>query len=998
MAGRGNGAPGGATTRARSGRLTADQVAELRRWALRVGGNGSDGTLQAAAKAVVKLANEVDRLQAPDAQDEWSWFDGENGGTATTPTPAELEKARVWANSVLGNGSSRELKAAARAIILLADDVEALQTGTARRRAVAAGSGGSGLGGTISRAGAGWRKMHPLAVLALVVSLVVVFGAFLVARAAAPGLDAEGPENGALVGAADLETLSFSVAADDPAAVGWAIDGEDVTGEATFANGRSTLAPRTLGNGEHTVSASMDGLVPWSGARETWALTVDTTPPAIEIPGNVIQAQVRTPYVLKGSVGPDVTLTADGRPLELADGAFTMRFPQPPTEALELRAEDEAGNATVETVSFAIVPRRPAAPMRAVHVTADAWASDELRAGVLRLIDEGKVNTVELDLKDESGVVGWNAPVPLGKEIGAVRDIYNLRAAVRLLHEKGVRVVGRLVVFRDPVLGEWAWTNGEQDLVVQTPGGDAYTGGYGGYSFTNFASPDVRAYNVDVAVAAAKLGVDDILYDYIRRPDGPVESMVFPGLDGAADDAIVAFLEETQKRLAEYGTFVGASVFGVAATRPDEIAQNVPLMAEHLDYVAPMVYPSHWGTGEYGLTSPESQPYEIVAGSLQDFKAAVRGTGARVVPWLQDFSLGITYGPEEVEAQIQATKDVGISEFLLWDPEVTYTSAGIPSTAKLPATGTATPKLKAFDRAEPGAAVDSGLAPNELGQVPVIMYHQVVPDGGSEYDLTPAEFRAELQRLWDEHYRPITAADLVGGTIDVPEGTTPFVMAFDDASESQAALLPDGTIDPNTAVGIMLDFAKTHPGFEPAATFYVNGDPFLAGENRTALMTWLVENGFEIGNHTYDHTDLSTVSTDEVQRQFVENQRIIHAALPEYEIVTMALPFGAVPEPASLATEGSWDGESYAFAGVMLVGANPSVSPYSASFEPTAIPRIRSSPRAEGVENGSSYWLDLFAEDPQSRFVSDGNAKAITVPAGRTAELAEPYQARATES
>ena len=143
----------------------------------------------------------------------------------------------------------------------------------------------------------------------------------------------------------------------------------------------------------------------------------------------------------------------------------------------------------------------------------------------------------------------------------------------------------------------WAWAHGHRDEVVQTADGQK-DGGYGG--FTNFANPIVRRYQVDIAVAAAMAGVDEILYDYVRRPDGPLSSMVFPGLKGAPDDAIASFLADTQTALKPYGTYLGASVFGVAATRPDEVAQNIPKMAEHLDYVSAMVYPSHWAPGEYG--------------------------------------------------------------------------------------------------------------------------------------------------------------------------------------------------------------------------------------------------------------------------------------------------------------------------------------------------------------------------------------------------------------
>ena len=257
------------------------------------------------------------------------------------------------------------------------------------------------------------------------------------------------------------------------------------------------------------------------------------------------------------------------------------------------------------------------------------------------------------------------------------------------------------------------------------------------------------------------------------------------------------------------------------------------------------------------------------------------GTGARVIPWLQDFSLGVDYGPAEVRAQIDGAADAGMDDFLLWDPAVTYTAGALAGDAPLPTTGVAKPgkaseelvtlpstsgsaeaepAKQAAPAAEEEGPVDSGLEPNELGMVPVLMYHQVVPDGGSEYDLTPAEFRAELERLYEEHYRPITAADLVNGTIDVPKGTTPVVLTFDDSTASQAVLRDDGTIDPDTAVGIMLEFAESHPGFRPAATFYLNGGPFAAGEKTGELLRWLVANGFELGNHTRDHANFSEVS------------------------------------------------------------------------------------------------------------------------------------------
>jgi hypothetical protein len=283
------------------------------------------------------------------------------------------------------------------------------------------------------------------------------------------------------------------------------------------------------------------------------------------------------------------------------------------------------------------------------------------------------VTALELDLKDESGIVGWDADIPLAERIGAEQDVMDLEEAVRTLHSKGVRVIGRLVAFRDPIHAPWAVQHGKMKQVVQTPDGGPYSG-YGG--FTNFANPVVRQYNIDIAKAAVAAGVDEILYDYVRRPDGPIDSMKFPGLRGPPEEAIAGFLRETREQL-PIETYIGASVFGVAASRPEDVAQDIPMMAREIDYIAPMIYPSHWTPGEYGVEDPNAQPYDIALASLADFQKQMHGTGARIVPWIQDFTMGYTYGEEEVRAQIDAADQLGIDEFVLWNPVVEYTETAL---------------------------------------------------------------------------------------------------------------------------------------------------------------------------------------------------------------------------------------------------------------------------------------------------------------------------------
>ena len=370
--------------------------------------------------------------------------------------------------------------------------------------------------------------------------------------------------------------------------------------------------------------------------------------------------------------------------------------------------------------------------------------------------------------------------------------------------------------------------------------------------------------------------------------------MVFRGLDETPEESIVSFLAENREALEPLGTFLGASVFGIAATRPEEIAQDVPSMAREVDYISAMTYPSHWAPGEYGVANPNAQPYEIVRAALEDFQAAVSGTGARLVPWIQDFSLGVDYGPEEVRAQIRAAQDAGVNEFLLWDPEVTYTGGALRPRAKLPSTGTAPFEVKAVSPLV--------LEPNELGSVPVLMHHQVVPDGGGDFDLTPKEFSDELERLYREGYRPITASDYVTGEIELPAGTSPVVLTFDDAAANQAALLPNGEIDPETAVGIMVEFSERHPDFSPAATFYVNRAPFAAGERTDELVLWLAGHGFELANHTQDHLNLGELSPADAQQQIVLGNRVIRGLLPGAQVDDDRPParrHAARPEPCA---------------------------------------------------------------------------------------------------
>jgi hypothetical protein len=141
---------------------------------------------------------------------------------------------------------------------------------------------------------------------------------------------------------------------------------------------------------------------------------------------------------------------------------------------------------------------------------------------------------------------------------------------------------------------------------------------------------------------------------------------------------VTSFLAEMQKELRPRGAYQGASVFGISAAAGDSIAQDVPAMGAVVDYLAPMLYPSHWGPGMYRVDSPINQPYEIVKRSLSDFQRVAQSTGVRFVPWLQDFTLsGVVYGEHEVREQMRAARELGVEGFLLWNPNVRYTDKAL---------------------------------------------------------------------------------------------------------------------------------------------------------------------------------------------------------------------------------------------------------------------------------------------------------------------------------
>lgn len=292
----------------------------------------------------------------------------------------------------------------------------------------------------------------------------------------------------------------------------------------------------------------------------------------------------------------------------------------------------------------------------------------------------------------------------------------------------------------------------------------------------------------------------------------------------------------------------------------------------------------------------------------------------------------------------------------------------------------------------------AAIGANELGEIPVLMYHRILDSGGSEYDLTPDEFRSELQYLYDNGYRPIRTIDLVRGQIDIPAGTSPVVLTFDDSTREQFGYTQDGAVNPDTALGILLAFAKRYDDFNATASVYViTSSLFGGGSDGKTMLADLHDRGFEIGNHSHGHENLARLTDTQVQETLARHRQEVKAAAPSAEVATLSLPFGVWPKNRSLAATGSAGDVTYNHEAILLVGAQPAPSPFDTAFAPLAIPRIRSAPSWSGGDPdfGSAFWLDVLNQRPERRYISDGNPDTISFPSELAENLAPHFADRA---
>jgi hypothetical protein len=353
--------------------------------------------------------------------------------------------------------------------------------------------------------------------------------------------------------------------------------------------------------------------------------------------------------------------------------ALGARFLNEPGSTGSPNAASSPPPGTTEAAPAEVVLPPVPEEIRGVHVTMALMTIEGKLDEYLAMKRDG-LTTIELDVKDENGEMGFVSPhAALAKRIGAAQTYYDAKHVVNKIHGAGLYLIGRVVVFEDPYLASH-----KPAMAIQRRGGGVWTNSIG-LGWSNPYDEKVWDYNVDIAEAAARAGFDEIMFDYIRFPtDGDLSTAVFPGkVKERKGETLSRFLAYARDRLNPLGVRISAAVFGLSAVRDLGIGQRPRLLAKQLDAIYPMVYPSHYGSGELGIDNPNASPQRTVALSLQAFRRQLKGTDTRMIPWLQDFSLGRTYTLADVKAQILAARRMKSEGFLLWNAEGVYTAEAL---------------------------------------------------------------------------------------------------------------------------------------------------------------------------------------------------------------------------------------------------------------------------------------------------------------------------------
>lgn len=311
--------------------------------------------------------------------------------------------------------------------------------------------------------------------------------------------------------------------------------------------------------------------------------------------------------------------------------------------------------------------------------------TDPAIAGTIdRLTSNTEINTVVVEVKTDNGQVSSQMATPAAQQAHAAVDGVDVRAFVQKLHDRGLYVVGRFVVYRDPILvrahPEYALVRLDNGQTYQDEEGERWIDAF---------REEVWQYNLDLAERTAQLGIDEIQFDYVRFPGTPLPIEYAEPMTEENRVAVIAgFLKRAEERLRPYGIAIAADTFGLTTVANDDtgIGQEIESLGRFIDYYCPMVYPSTWADGSLGVAYPPADPYTIVHNSV---RSAVRRLAniptVRVRPWLQAFDdyrlRRLDYTPDMVQIQKTAGIEAGGLGWMLWHPTAQYDPRSIAPAA-----------------------------------------------------------------------------------------------------------------------------------------------------------------------------------------------------------------------------------------------------------------------------------------------------------------------------
>lgn len=333
-------------------------------------------------------------------------------------------------------------------------------------------------------------------------------------------------------------------------------------------------------------------------------------------------------------------------------------------------------------------------PVKAVYMTACVLSTVDFKQSIVDLIDQTEINSVVIDIKDFSGTISipTSNPKLVGTQ-GTGCKAKGVKEFVEELHKKNIYVIGRVTVFQDPVM-----TKLHPDLAVKRASDGAVWKDNKGISFVDVGARQHWDYIIELAKESYSIGFDEINFDYVRYPsDGNMKDIAFTHSDGKnKPESLRKFFEYLHGQLKDTGLVTSVDLFGMTTTNYDDlnIGQVLENALPYFDYVAPMVYPSHYPDNFNGWANPDDYPHDLIyfvmksgadrAEALKNATSTPSEVKARVGKhqlrtWIQDFDYGGDYGPAEVRTQINASVEAGVPSWMLWAPSNKYTRDALKS-------------------------------------------------------------------------------------------------------------------------------------------------------------------------------------------------------------------------------------------------------------------------------------------------------------------------------